>query len=200
MRDAMESVPWTAGEWLNPPARVDADGASLTVTATDRSDFWRTTSYGFVRDSGHALLVEFDDEQAVEVSFHLDFTTQFDQAGVMVRADASHWIKAGVEFVDGVPQVGAVVSQPSSDWSAAPVPDWMGREVTVRVSRRSDAVTIRASVDGAWQFVRLVPLTPGLQWSAGPMMCSPEHDALTVRFTGFRIGPADASLHPPDAD
>jgi regulation of enolase protein 1 (concanavalin A-like superfamily) len=195
----MQPVPWTAGTWLNPPPRVDADGESLTVTAAGGSDFWRTTSYGFVRDSGHALLVDIDDAQAVEVSFQLDFAMQFDQAGVMVRADGSHWIKAGVEFVDGVPQVGAVVSQPSSDWSAAPVPDWMDREVTVRVSRLNDAVTIRARADGDWQFVRLLPLTAGLQWTAGPMTCSPEHDALTVRFTGFRSGPADVSLHPPEA-
>jgi uncharacterized protein len=194
----MHPVQWNAGEWLNTPADLREDGQDLSVTAAGGSDFWRTTAYGFVRDSGHALLVNLDDEQAVEVSFSLDFTTQFDQAGVMVRGDASHWIKAGVEFVDGVPQVGAVVSQPASDWSAAPVLDWMGREVTVRVSRQRDALTIRAKADGAWQFVRLVPLEPGLDWTAGPMVCSPEHDGLTVRFTGFRIGPADSSLHPPD--
>ncbi len=39
-------------EWLNePPAWNDADGV-LTMTTGDKTDFWRETHYGFIRDSG----------------------------------------------------------------------------------------------------------------------------------------------------
>ncbi len=188
-------VPWADGSWLNPPPTLRVDGPDLVVTAREGSDFWRTTSYGFVHDSGHALLVDFPDRVAVEVSFVLDYTAQFDQAGVMVRADDRTWTKAGVEVSDGAPQVGAVVTREVSDWSVAPVPDWAGREVTIRASRDGDALTIRARADGPWRLVRLVPLAPGVAWRAGPFCCAPTRSGLEVRFTRFAVGPADAALH-----
>jgi regulation of enolase protein 1 (concanavalin A-like superfamily) len=159
------------------------------------SDLWRITSYGFVHDDGHGLLVDLPDGRAVEVSFVADFDQQFDQAGVLLRADERHWVKSGVEYADGAPQVGAVVTIEVSDWSMAPVPQWHGREVTVRASRSGDAVTIRARADGPWQLVRLAPLDPTLGWKAGPFTCAPTSAGLVVRFTRFAIGPADISLH-----
>ena len=74
----------------------------------------------------------------------LDYKGKFDQAGIFLYSDEENWIKAGVEFSDGFPQVGAVVTRNLSDWSVAPVPEWMGNEVTIRVSRSGDALTIRA--------------------------------------------------------
>ncbi len=41
------------GGWLNPPETWSADGAQLRVTTDANTDFWRKTSYGFIRDSGH---------------------------------------------------------------------------------------------------------------------------------------------------
>ena len=148
--------PWDGGAWLNPPPHVARDGDDLLVTAAHGSDLWRTTAYGFVHDSGHALLLPFPDGAAVEVCFLVDYTEQFDQAGLLVRADAQSWIKAGVEVSDGDLQVGAVVTREVSDWSLSPVPHWAGREVTVRASRRGDAVTVRARADGeSWRLVRV---------------------------------------------
>ena len=125
-------LPWSSAEWLNPPAGATEDGTGLLVTAREGSDFWRTTGYGFVRDDGHALLTAFPAGSAVEVGFVADLPELYDQAGLLVRVDESHWIKAGVETSDGAPQLGAVVTHGSSDWSLAPVPEWAGREVTVR--------------------------------------------------------------------
>ena len=195
-RPAMVEVPWETGAWLNPPVAQLIDGPDLVVTAREGSDLWRTTSYGFVHDSGHGLLVDLPDGSAIEVSFVLDFEQQFDQAGVLIRADERAWVKAGVEVSDGSPQVGAVVTRDLSDWSVAPVPQWVGREVTVRASRAGDALTIRARADGdLWRLVRLAPLDPGRTWLAGPFCCAPTRAGLEVRFTRFVIGPADAALH-----
>ncbi len=123
----MNTVAWESGEWINPPVSTAASPTEFRVTTVHESDFWRNTSYGFVHDSGHALLVDFPDNSAMEVSFILDYTGQFDQAGIIVYSDSQHWIKAGVESADGAPQVGAVVTSSNSDWSLAPVPEWMGR-------------------------------------------------------------------------
>jgi len=191
----LTDVPWESGEWTTPPESSRVEGSDLVVVARENSDFWQVTSYGFVHDDGHGLLVDLPDGGAVEVSFLADFAEQFDQAGVLVRSDPTHWVKAGVELADGAPQVGAVVTREVSDWSAAPFPDWHGREVTVRASRSGDALTVRAKAGGDWHLVRLAPLDPALEWRAGPFCCSPTHAALEVRFTGFAIGPADAGLH-----
>lgn len=190
------SLTWASGDWLNSPPEAAPDGRDLLVTAAEGSDFWRTTAYDFVHDDGHGLLRPFEPGTAVEVSFRLDYGSQFDQAGILVRADARHWVKAGVEVVDGAPQLSAVVTHEVSDWSARPVREWSSDVVTIRASRAGDALTIRARrQDDPWQFVRLAPWPPDLDAVAGPYCCAPTRAGLRVRFTTWRTGPADLRLH-----
>jgi regulation of enolase protein 1 (concanavalin A-like superfamily) len=192
----MRDIAWDSAVWLNEPPQVRTDGAGLVVTTADRGDFWRTTSYGFVHDTGHALLTPLPAGTAVEVSFTASFESLYDQAGVLVRVDPATWLKAGIELSDGVPQLGAVATNGVSDWSQSPVPEWAGRPVTVRVSRAGDALTVRARVaDEPWRTIRLAPLAPSADATAGPCCCSPSRAGLEVRFTRFATGPADAGLH-----
>ena len=197
-RIATEQVPlgWDDGHWLNAPAATAREGRHLIVTAVEGSDFWRTTAYGFIHDDGHALLRPLPIGEAIEVSFILDYDQQFDQAGVLVRASETTWVKAGVEISDAVAQVGAVVTHATSDWSVAPVSSWTGTEVTIRVSRSEDALTIRArQAGGSWQLVRVAPWPIEAPTSAGPYCCAPTRSGLQVRFTGWLEGPSDAALH-----
>ncbi|WP_394825778.1 DUF1349 domain-containing protein [Pendulispora albinea] len=190
------TIPWNVAHWLNRPPSVDIDGDDLIVSTADRSDFWRRTSYGFIHDNGHALLAALPLGTAIEVTYEADFEALFDQAGIMVRVDERTWVKAGVEFSDGVPQLGAVATREFSDWSLAPAPEWIRRPITVRASRSGDALTIRAHKgDGQWQLVRVTPLAPDVVANAGPFCCSPTRRGLVVRFTRFVRGAADASLH-----
>lgn len=189
-------IPWAEGSWTHPPAAVAEERGDLVVTAVEGSDAWRVTSYGFVHDDEHALLAPLPPDTAVEVTFTADLSAQFDQAGLFLRVSDEHWIKAGVEFADGVPQVGVVVTEGLSDWSASPVPEWAGRRVTIRASRVGDAVTVRARVDeGAWRFVRLLPLDPALPAAAGPYLCAPTRAGLTIRFHDWEVTAPDGSLH-----
>jgi regulation of enolase protein 1 (concanavalin A-like superfamily) len=191
----MKNVAWNEGSWTREPVSLSHEDSVLTVEAAAESDWWRTTSYGFIHDDGHALVKEFPNESAVEVSFILDYTEQFDQAGIFITADSENWIKAGVEFCDGFPQVGAVVTQTNSDWSVAQVAEWMNKEVTIRVSRSGDAVTVRAGINGDLRLVRVAPLDPSRTWSAGPMFCAPTRAGLKVNFTKWSEGAADSELH-----
>lgn len=191
----MRKVNWGEGSWLNPPLAIGYVGDEMHGTAVKESDFWRNTSYGFIHESGHALLINFPDKSAIEVSFFLDFTGQFDQAGLIIYSDKEHWTKAGIEFSDGALQIGAVVTDVNSDWSVAPIDEWFGKEVTVRASRDGNAVTIRAKADGKWQLVRLLPINPKISWQAGPHFAAPMRDGLTIRFTKFVIGEPDPTLH-----
>jgi len=192
----MRRVPWSEGSWTHPPAAVVTDGDNIVVTAVAGSDAWRVTSYGFVHDDEHALLAPLPAEAALEVTFTADLSEQFDQAGLFLRVSDEQWMKAGVEFADGVAQLGVVVTDGFSDWSAAPVPEWAGERVTIRASRSGDAVTVRARTgDDAWRFVRLVPLDPALDVHAGPFVCAPTRAGLAVRFHSWVVGEPDGSLH-----
>lgn len=194
--DARVRIDWAAGHWSHAPVSAVPDGDALLVTAVEGSDAWRTTSYGFVHDSEHALLAPLPTGRAVEVTFEARFDQQFDQAGIFLRVSETTWVKAGVECADGVLQLGAVVTAPNSDWSVAPVPEWHGRPVTIRISRSGDALTIRARVDDEpLRLVRVVPLDPAAELEAGPFACAPTRAGLTVRFLSWEVGPADASLH-----
>jgi len=187
---------WHVGAWLNPPQAATVIGDDLFVTAASGSDFWQQTAYGFRRDSGHALLAPFGEGRAVEVSFVVDYGELYDQAGLLVRVDERNWIKAGVEVSDGAPQLSAVVTRGTSDWSVAPVPGWAGSEVTVRASWTGEALTLRACVAGQpWRMLRLAPFLGSAAATAGPYCCAPEREGLTVRFTGWRTTDADAALH-----
>jgi regulation of enolase protein 1 (concanavalin A-like superfamily) len=189
-------IPWTDGTWTTEPEAVRIHAGGMDVTAREGSDAWRTTSYGFVHDTEHALLAPLPQGTAVEVAFDLDLAEQFDQAGVFVRVDAETWIKAGVERSDGEDGLGAVVTRGVSDWSLAPVPGWSGRRVTIRASRSGDALTVRARVDDEpWRLVRVAPLDPDAVASAGPFCCAPTRAGFTARFASWRTGPADAALH-----
>ncbi len=185
---------WAGGEWTNPPASDVEAGDGLEVTAVEGSDAWRHTAYGFVHDTEHALLTPLAVGQAVEVRLQTTFTGEFDQAGVFVKADNEHWVKAGLEFADGELNLGAVVTLERSDWSVAPV-DWNGREVTVRVSRSVESLTIRAKVDDEpFRLVRVAPFS-GRTVTAGPFLCAPTRAGFTATFLSWDLAPADASLH-----
>ncbi|WP_297106390.1 DUF1349 domain-containing protein [Tessaracoccus sp.] len=194
----MESMllPWSAGVWTNPPLAAEESHGDLLVTCIEGSDAWRVTSYGFVHDTEHALVAPLARDTAMEVVFTADYDQQFDQAGVFVVAAPDRWMKAGVEFADGHPQLGAVVTGPYSDWSVSPVDTWRGKKVRVRVSRSGDALTVRAGLDGEpLALVRVAPFPEDADALAGPLACAPTRAGLTVTFHEWSTSQADASLH-----
>ncbi|MEN0023997.1 MAG: DUF1349 domain-containing protein [Microbacterium sp.] len=189
-------VPWSQGTWTTAPAAIHSSDDRLDVTAAEGSDAWRHTAYGFVHDTEHALLAPLGVGEAVEVSFRAPWSGQFDQAGVFVRADDEHWVKAGVEYADGHLGLGAVVTAIRSDWSVGHVDDWLDSEITVRVSRWADAVIVRARADdGPWRLVRVAPFDGAATASAGPFLAAPTRAGLTVTFTRWTRSAADDALH-----
>jgi regulation of enolase protein 1 (concanavalin A-like superfamily) len=158
--------------WLNEPREWSGDASGLTVVAEPDTDFWRTTHYGFVRDSGH-----FADTGQLALRFKGDFAAQYDQAGLMLRVDAEHWIKCGIEL-DGELWLSVVVTNGVSDWSQqpAPAPDADGW-YEIRAVRDHDSVQI--SCGG--QPVRLAPF-PGGPCQSGPMCAAPKGPGFTARF------------------
>ncbi len=109
-------------EWLNEPPEWEQRGDLLIVTAAPETDFWRKTHDGGIRDSGHAFLQPWTGDFIAEVALSADYRDQYDQAGLMVRLDETIWLKCGIELLDAVQQVSAVVPRDVSDWSVVPLP------------------------------------------------------------------------------
>jgi regulation of enolase protein 1 (concanavalin A-like superfamily) len=183
------------GIWLNPPevASVDADGLVFTTCAD--TDFWSTTHYGFVRDSGHLLGVDVGGDFTATVLVRGAYRDKYDQAGLMIRIDAANWLKCGIEFVDGVAYLSAVATTGGfSDWSVAPVP--MPTALGIRLTRVGDSVSVEFSLDAeAWRLARLAYLAPSSFATVGPMACSPDGAGFEVQFSEFTIGPAQQQPH-----
>ena len=189
-------IPWDSGSWLHPPQSVDVIDDKLVIRTTDQSDFWNRTGHELTTYSGHALLREFPPDNAMEVEFSAEWTHEFDQAGLFLHADKEHWVKTGIEYADGVLGLGAVVTNGQSDWSAGNVHEWMEAKIRVRISRTKEVITIRArSGDEPWRFVRLAPIDPGLEWSAGPFAASPTRSDLKVTFHAWEAHSCDTKLH-----
>jgi uncharacterized protein len=72
--------------WFNEPGRWDGN----TVTTDPDTDFWRTTHYGFVRDTGHILGVDKAGDFELTVTFSGDYREQYDQAGIAIRLDGEN--------------------------------------------------------------------------------------------------------------
>ncbi len=189
-------VAWTGGTWTREPADAAIDGDDLLAIAAQGSDAWLTTGYGYTHDTAHALLAAFPRDSAVEVTFTADLREQYDQAGLFIRADPSTWIKAGLEYADGVLQAGAVVTHQRSDWSASPFWGEGAQPITVRASRSGDAITVRVRAgDNPFRLVRLAPMDPEVVLTAGPYLCAPTRSGLTVRFRRWERTAPDEPLH-----
>lgn len=173
--------------WHNePPTWYDDDGV-IIATAAPRTDFWRVTHYGFIRDSGHFYYRRARGDFRAEVKVSAAYRDLYDQAGLMARVDETTWLKCGVEFVDGAQQASAVITRDYSDWSVAPLPD-NPAAIWLRLTRRGPAVEVHYSLDGArYTLLRLAYLSPAAEWQVGPMCASPEGDGVTATFEGFSV-------------
>lgn len=192
----MNPVPWSAGRWTHDPELVDLDDHGLTAIAAEGSDAWRTTAYGFVHADEHALVAPLSVGEAMEVTFTAEWTGEFDQAGIFVHVDQERWVKAGLEYADGHLGLGAVVTDGMSDWSVGHVDEWRSATVSLRVSRWSDALIIRARAGAEpWRLVRLAPFPGAVEAGAGPYLCAPTRPGFAVTFRSWTRGVADASIH-----
>jgi len=178
--------------WLNePPSWREEDGI-LQVKTGDRTDFWRETHYGFIRDDGHLRFRTVEGDFTAEVMFAGDYQELYDQAGLMLRFDERNWIKAGIEFVAGRQMLSVVVTREFSDWSTAPAPtgvEW----VRLRISRQASAVRVEwtaADRDSTYALMRLAYLPEAHSLNVGPMCCSPQRAGFEARFREFRVAPA----------
>jgi regulation of enolase protein 1 (concanavalin A-like superfamily) len=178
----------TKVHWLNEPAHWSAVPGLLTITADAGTDFWRTTSYGYVRDNGHLYGEVLGGDFDLSMRLSGAYADQYDQAGAMVRVDERHWLKTGVEYFDGRARFSTVVTNDHSSWAVADLPAGPG-ELGLLLTRRGDAVEVRYAVGGGEpELAALVYLPPGAAL-AGAMCAAPEGGGFRAAFHDLTVTP-----------
>lgn len=182
--------------WLNEPEAWRLEDDTLHVTTDGKTDFWRETYYGFTRHSGHVFGVTWSGDFSAQVRIRARYEQLYDQAGLMVRIDEAHWVKAGIELSDGHPLLSSVLTVERSDWATGsftgdPGDFWMRATVADGVLR------LQCSLDGkTWPLVRLCPFPRAATYMVGPMCCTPERAGLEVIFSDFQVtAPLGKDLH-----
>ncbi len=176
-----------AMQWLNEPPEWTEQGNTLRFTIAPGTDFWRKTHDGGVRDNGHFRFRTISGDFIARVKITAQYSFLYDQAGLMVRADETTWLKCGIEFMNGVQYASAVVTRDYSDWSVTPLPRNLAA-LYLEVHRTGDTIEISYSLDGAsYTMCRTTRLTGSPSLAVGLMAAAPQGPGFPVVFEDFLI-------------
>lgn len=174
-------------QWFNEPEKWEVKNNSLSMFVTPKTDYWRISHYGFTVDDGPFYYGTYGGEFEAKVKLTADYKARFDQTGLMIRLNEKQWIKAGVEFVDGVMNVSAVVTDTKSDWSVLS----LGKKVPfvwVKAVRRLDAIELFYSLDDKnYVMYRNAPFKDNIPVQVGVMAASPDGEGFNAQFDGFSV-------------
>lgn len=175
-------------QWLNEPQQWAANDNVLTITPETKSDFWRTTHYGFIFDSGHFYYQVAENNFSCSVRVRANYQNQYDQAGLMVRLDEYNWLKCGIEYVDGVYHVSAVLTLEHSDWSVVKLAE-APEELWLTVTRNGDTLQVLYATEAAATptMVRLGYFPPALPVQVGLMAAAPIQTGFSAEFRDFQL-------------
>jgi hypothetical protein len=177
-------------QWYNPPEKWRVEEGTLAFEVMPKTDYWRTTHTGYVRDTGHFFFREESGDFVARVKVSGAYRELYDQAGLMVRVDEKTWIKTGIEFVNGKQNVSTVVTREFSDWSVLPL-SATPASLWLELVRKADFVETKYSLDDAtWVTVREAYFPPGAKVQIGVMAATPEGKGFPVGFEGFTVTPA----------
>ncbi|WP_321813392.1 MULTISPECIES: DUF1349 domain-containing protein [Paraburkholderia] len=182
--------------WLNPPDVWSVEDESLRVRTVAGSDFWRETYYGFTRDSGHCFALEVVGDFTAQLLVRANFRELYDQAGLLLRIDESHWLKAGAEYSDGQTLLGSVLTDGSSDWATGTLAD-CSKGFWMRLGLSNGVARVQYSLDGEqWPMLRLARFPVAERYMIGAYCCTPEREGLEVVFSEFKVSkPLGRALH-----
>ena len=174
-------------QWLNePPAWVE-EGAIITIHAAPGTDFWRKTARVETRDNAHFYFERRSGNFQLDVTVSGAYTGVWDQAGLMVRASATDWLKCSSEFFEGQPHACVVVTHETSDWSIVDLPPGTA-SLHLRVTREETTLAAYYALDGIYyRLLRLAYLASNASVEAGLYCASPTGPGFSATYQGFSI-------------
>ncbi|MEY8758908.1 DUF1349 domain-containing protein [Chryseobacterium tongliaoense] len=173
--------------WFNEPEKWEIKNNSLSMFVTPQSDYWRISHYGFTVDDAPFYYTTYGGEFEAKVKITGNYKARFDQMGLMLRIDKDHYIKAGVEFVDGKYNLSTVVTHTTSDWSVITL-DKTPPAVWIKAVRRLDAVEVFYSFDDKnYIMMRNAHLQDNTPVMVGLMAACPDGNGFNAVFENFKV-------------
>lgn len=173
--------------WFNEPEKWEIKNNSLSMFVTPQSDYWRVSHYGFTVDDAPFYYTTYGGEFEAKVKITGSYKARFDQMGLMLRTDHEHYIKAGVEFVDGKYNLSTVVTHNKSDWSVITLEKTLPA-IWIKAVRRLDAVEILYSFDDKnYIMMRNAPFQDNIPVMVGLMAACPDGEGFNAVFENFRV-------------
>ena len=134
-------------QWHNPPAKWTAAQNAITLEVMPKTDYWRTTHYGYNRDSGHFYYREIAGDFVARVKVKGSYRELYDQAG-----------PHDPDRRDGLDQGGDRVREQLAERQHRRHPRVLGlvggslanapSAIWLELVRKSDYVEVRYSLDG----------------------------------------------------
>ncbi len=178
-------------EWTRAPKLYSVSEDRVEMMSDPFTDLWQRTYYHFRNDN--APVLQMSTEEAFfsfVVKTEFDSKVRFDQSGIVMYLDSDNWLKASVEYEDGVIQrLGSVVTNNGySDWASVDV-DASIKSAWFRLSRREDDFCIEYSADGQdFKQMRISHMFHGKgAVRFGVYACSPEDSSFRAVFTNMEL-------------
>jgi len=182
--------------WINRPEQSEVSEDRIVIVSDAHTDFWENTYYNFRHYTGHVYGKETEQDFTFQIRVKANFRALYDQAGIFIGDSETTWIKAGIEFNDGQPSIGCVVTDKNSDWSTGLFPG-NADDFWMRVTSKNNVIRIQYSIDGKhWPLLRLCTWPGAQKKIIGVMCCSPKTKGLSAEFSEILLTPPlDKDLH-----
>ena len=173
--------------WLNEPKVWQRTSDGLNVRSDPRTDFWRETHSGAVRDNGHFYGAAVAGNFTASVRITAAYNATYDQSGMMLRQGPEAWMKCGTERIDGRIFLSAVVTEGSSDFSLAEVTS-PPTSLWLRIQRQGRTVEAFASWDGtAFHLFRQFQFAQERPTDIGVMLAAPLGEGFDASFAELSL-------------
>ena len=141
--------------WRASPA-IDTFTAPYQFTTIPFSSFRRarvtvSAAWKTQYDQG-GLMIVFPRARSADAGAGTSVKTA-EQEAEMEKVKGARWIKAGIEFFEGAPQLGVVATDNVSDWSLSPLVGLSDASTSGERGKEATTIEIVAKPDGAWVYV-----------------------------------------------
>lgn len=124
---------------INDYKPSNESNSMIYISASPGTDLWRKPpSTDIYNVPSYLAFLPVEKFQRARVTVKADWTRQYDQGGLVLFLPEwptqSLWVKSGIEFVDGKPNMSTVGARDAADWSLLPLPEGT-TSVTLEIER-----------------------------------------------------------------
>lgn len=178
-------------DWIRQPENFCVTENRVEIITEPFTDLWQRTYYHFRNDNAPVLQISSDEKYfSFVVKTEFDTKVRYDQSGIVMYLDSENWLKASVEYENGVIQrLGSVVTNNGySDWASVDI-DASIKSMWFRLSRRDNDFCIENSADGKnfnqMRICHMFNVKDTVQF--GVYACSAENSSFRASFTDMEL-------------